>query len=103
LPAPGDSEGFFYNLVGNAQASGERPTAAFPSSHIGISGILMILAFRSSRKLAWVMMPFFVLLCCATVYIQAHYLIDAIAGIVSVPLVYMCSKGIYQIVFERKK
>ncbi len=103
LPAPGDSEGFFYNLVGNAQASGERPTAAFPSSHIGISGILMILAFRSSRKLAWVMMPFFVLLCCATVYIQAHYLIDAIAGIISAPLIYLCSKGIYQIAFERKK
>ncbi|NDV67281.1 hypothetical protein D0T60_18910, partial [Bacteroides sp. 224] len=27
--------GFFYNLVKTSQQVGERPTAAFPSSHVG--------------------------------------------------------------------
>lgn len=80
--------GLFTHLVGLAQASGERPTAAFPSSHIGISTIIMMLALRAKRGLALVLVPFYVLLCCATVYIKAHYLIDAFAGVVSGLLLY---------------
>ena len=30
LPSPGYTDGFFYHLVENAKAAGERPTAAFP-------------------------------------------------------------------------
>lgn len=96
LPAPGDAEGLFYRLVQGAQEAGERPTAAFPSSHIGISGILLILAFSASRRVGWVLFPFFVLLCCATVYIQAHYLLDAIAGLLSVGPVFLLSRWMYR-------
>ena len=78
----------FTELVGMAQSSGERPTAAFPSSHIGASTILMILAFKASRRLFAIMVPVFVLLCCATVYIKAHYLVDGIAGLLSGLLFY---------------
>ncbi len=101
MPAPGDTDGLFYGLVRGAQDAGERPTAAFPSSHIGISTILLILAFRTSRRLGWVLMPFFVLLCCATVYIRAHYAIDAVAGLASAPLVYLLSREIYRRFFVR--
>ena len=83
LPGPGYDHGFFYNLVEGSQQIGERPTAAFPSSHVGISTILMIMAWRGSRRLFACLFPFYVLLCCATVYIQAHYLIDSIVGFVS--------------------
>lgn len=38
----------------------------------------MIMAWRASKKLFACLMPFYLLLCGATVYIQAHYLIDAI-------------------------
>lgn len=86
LPAPGDSSGLFYNLVSGAQATGERPTAAFPSSHIGISTIVLLLAYRHVPRLLIVLLPLWGLLCCATVYIQAHYLVDAIAGLASAPL-----------------
>jgi membrane-associated phospholipid phosphatase len=89
LPGPGYSKGFFYKLVESSQQVGERPTAAFPSSHVGISTILMIMAARLSKRLALFMLPFYVLLCCATVYIQAHYLIDAIAGFVSSIILYV--------------
>lgn len=84
LPTPGYTQGFFYDLVEQAKAAGERPTAAFPSSHVGISTVCMLLAAHTrQRRLVWVMLPFYVFLCMATVYIQAHYAIDALAGLVS--------------------
>lgn len=82
LPSPGYKDGFFYQLVESAKEAGERPTAAFPSSHVGISTICMILAWHSkNRKLFYLLLPFFFLLCLSTVYIQAHYAIDAFAGL----------------------
>ena len=90
LPSPGFTDGFFYRLVEDAKAAGERPTAAFPSSHVGISTICMLLMWHSgNRKLLCALAPFYFLLCCATVYIQAHYLVDALAGVVSALLVYI--------------
>lgn len=86
LPAPGWDEGLFHNLVHWAHETGERPTAAFPSSHIGISTIVFILSWRHARQVVPVIAPLWLLLCCATVYIQAHYVIDAIAGLISAPI-----------------
>lgn len=87
LPSPGNPDGLFYRLVSSAQDTGERPTAAFPSSHIGISTILLLLARRHAPRLLFVLLPLWFLLCCATVYIQAHYLVDAIAGLISAPII----------------
>ena len=39
LPSPGDPAGLFYQLVEEAKEAGERPVAAFPSSHVGISTV----------------------------------------------------------------
>ena len=95
---PGYQDGLFYHLVEEAHAAGERPTAAFPSSHVGITTILMFLAWRTRNKLLfWGMMPFYVLMCLATVYILAHYAIDVIGGWVSAAVIYallhfLCSK-----------
>jgi len=81
LTSPGWTDGLFYHLVEHAHEAGERPTAAFPSSHVGISTVLMLLSMHTrSRRLTFVLLPFFLLLCVSTVYIQAHYVIDAIAG-----------------------
>ncbi len=95
-----DKDGFFTSLVNAAQASGERPTAAFPSSHIGVSTILMLLALRAKRGLAAVMFPFYVLLCCATVYIKAHYLVDAFAGLASGLLLYALTDFVYRRLYK---
>lgn len=74
-------KGIFSQLVTHAHEVGERPTAAFPSSHVGMSTISMILAWKSKNKwLFWILIPIYVLLCCGTVYIKAHYLIDSISG-----------------------
>lgn len=96
LPGPGDQHGFFYGLVEGSQQVGERPTAAFPSSHVAISTILMLTAFRANKRLGLCLLPFYMLLCCATVYIQAHYLIDAIVGFVSAILVYIGVSKMYK-------
>lgn len=89
LPSPGDPDGLFYRLVEDAKNAGERPTAAFPSSHVGISTVCMLLAIHTRKKwLVYSILPIYLFLCMATVYIQAHYLIDAIAGMVSAVVIY---------------
>lgn len=101
LPGPGYEHGFFYSLVESSQQVGERPTAAFPSSHVGISTILMIMAWRGSRWLFLCLLPFYLLLCGATVYIQAHYVIDAIAGFFSAFVLYWAVTWMYKRWFAR--
>jgi len=44
---------------------------------------MLLLWHDRNYKLLAVLAPFYILLCCATVYIQAHYAIDAIAGFVT--------------------
>ena len=90
LPIPGYRDGFFYQCVVAAHDAGERPTAAFPSSHVGICTILLFLAWRAkNKKLFYGVLPFFVLMCFATVYSQAHYAVDVIGGWVSAAIIYM--------------
>lgn len=101
LPTPGYTDGIFYQLVEDAKNAGERPTAAFPSSHVGVSTICMLLVWHAgNRKMLYVMLPFYIFLCLATVYIQAHYLIDAIAGLISAVVIYFAlmavSKGMIE-------
>lgn len=95
LPAPGDINGCFYNLVKQVQDAGERPTAAFPSSHVGITLILLYLLYPQNRGIFFCLLPFAVLLTLATVYIQAHYLVDIIAGVVTSYPVFLMSRKIY--------
>lgn len=86
-PSPGP-DGFFHDLVEATQASGERPTAAFPSSHVGMSTVLMILLWRNRHCFFYIAFPFYFFLCCATVYIQAHYLVDVFGGLVTAAIFY---------------
>lgn len=94
-PSPGPA-GFFRNLVEATQASGERPTAAFPSSHVGMSTVLLILLWQNRRALFFVALPFYVFLCCATVYIQAHYLVDVFGGLVTAAIFYELSATLWK-------
>jgi membrane-associated phospholipid phosphatase len=95
LSGPGYKGGVFYNLVEISQKVGERPTAAFPSSHVGISTILMFLVWRGNKKLFVFLFPFYLLLCGATVYIQAHYVIDSIAGFVFAAGLCVCGNKLF--------
>lgn len=89
MEAPGWTDGFFYHLLDLTHDAGERPTAAFPSSHVGVTTIVMLLALRTrSKGFIFTILPFYILMCLSTVYIYAHYAIDAIAGMVTGILLY---------------
>ena len=70
---PGAEGGLFHDLVQQAHDAGERPTAAFPSSHVGISVVLLWLAWETrSRALFIPLLILTVLMFFATFYIQAQ-------------------------------
>lgn len=83
LPSPGWTGGPFWYLVEVAKWAGERPTAAFPSSHVGVTTVCMwLLWYARNKKVFFCVLPLAILLFFATFYIQAHYMIDALAGLV---------------------
>ena len=89
MAAPGWTDGFWYHMLDLTHDAGERPTAAFPSSHVGVTTVVMLLALRTrSKGLIFTILPFYILMCLSTVYIYAHYAIDAIAGMVTGVLLY---------------
>jgi len=73
----------------------EKPTGAFPSSHVGMTIIFSYLASKFSKKVFLIFLPFSLLILFATVYIKAHYAVDVIAGILSAPVVYWLSSKLY--------
>lgn len=96
MASPGWSQGIFYQAVESAHVAGERPTAAFPSSHVGITVVILILAWRAHSRRQWLfctLLPFALLMFPATVYIQAHYVVDALAGLLSGTLLYALLVG----------
>lgn len=101
MAGPGYADGFFYQMIELIQSGGERPIAAFPSSHVGVSTLLMIWLWKYGRKLFLIMTPFYVLLCSATVYIQAHYLIDVFAGWIVAFLFYYLLLRSHQLFFGK--
>lgn len=97
MAAPGWTDGFWYHMLDLTHDAGERPTAAFPSSHVGVTTVVMLLALRTrSKGLIFTILPFYILMCLSTVYIYAHYAIDAIAGLLSGVLLYFLFVGIYK-------
>ena len=104
MAAPGWTDGFWYHMLDITHDAGERPTAAFPSSHVGVTTVLMLLALHTrSRRLVLTMLPFYVLMCLSTVYIYAHYAIDAIAGLVTGTLLYFGLYSFYPYIKKQKK
>lgn len=88
--------GLFSQLVKLVQYYGEHPTGAFPSSHVGMVIIFLHLSYMNIRWLFWVIIPLFILILLATVFIKAHYVVDVFAGIISAPIVYYFSMILFK-------
>lgn len=82
------SQGIFGDTIKLIQKNGEAPTAAFPSSHVGISWIVLIWVWKNLKNQWLFLLPFIILLMTATVYIKAHYAADVWAGCLSAIAVY---------------
>ena len=90
-----DARGLFSKIVKTIQLHGEAPTAAFPSSHVGISIIILLWLKRYETKFYLFLVPTTLLLILATVYIKAHYVTDVIGGLISAPVVYLLVRKCY--------
>ncbi|MDP4209746.1 MAG: phosphatase PAP2 family protein [Bacteroidota bacterium] len=90
----------FSKAVAIVHEMGERPTAAFPSSHVGIMCLLLVLASKYAPKLLKWYIPIGIILILSTVYIKAHYAIDVIAGVLTVPTLYWISIQAYNVIVQ---
>jgi membrane-associated phospholipid phosphatase len=88
---------FFSRVMRSIQDMGEKPTGAFPSSHVGLTIIAMILLYENARKYFYIILPVTIILVASTIYIKAHYMIDVIAAFILTPLIFLLSKKIFTI------
>ena len=88
-----------FSYLVHVMHGGEAPIAAFPSSHVGVSTVIMIMAFKLKKLWGYMLLPFYVLLCLSTVYIGAHYAIDVLAGWVSAIIFFFISRKLYKTKF----
>ncbi len=88
LHAPREAAGFFDSIVLGIQAAASITGAAFPSSHVAAVWVMLIFLFRFSRWLGLAFLPLIVALTISTVYLQYHYAVDALAGILMICFTY---------------
>lgn len=68
------------NLKGSARD-------CFPSLHTAMTTVLLVLMWRSARRLFWGYLPIALGLYVSTLYLRVHYAIDVFAGFVTAALV----------------
>jgi membrane-associated phospholipid phosphatase len=82
-PPPGEplSGHTFYNLVHFMSERGGARGGAFPSSHVSISTVILLVTLEHQpRWVAW-LLPVYIGLVFATVYGRFHYVLDIVAGL----------------------
>ncbi|MFQ5675182.1 MAG: phosphatase PAP2 family protein [bacterium] len=84
----------FDRMVRAIQETAAISGAAFPSSHVAAMWILLIFAFKSKRLFGWIILPVILSLSFSVVYLQYHYAVDSIAGILLVGVTYPLARFI---------
>jgi membrane-associated phospholipid phosphatase len=70
----------FYDLVHFLSAHGGARGGAFPSSHVSISTVILLLTFQYEKRWAVWLLPVYGGLVFATVFGRFHYVVDVLAG-----------------------
>ncbi len=73
--------GWFVHTMNWIYENAETPGAAFPSSHVAISFMTLMYAYRLKRVVFWIILPFVTGLIFSTMYCFYHYVIDVIGGL----------------------
>ena len=76
------SGGFFFKLTHSILSRGSSKGTAFPSSHVSLSVIVLLCAFRYDSTAFLILLPMCTGLTLGTVYGRFHYAIDALTGVV---------------------
>ena len=71
---------FFIDLVHQMSASGGARGGAFPSAHVSSAVVVLLVAWRHQRRLAYLIVPITVGVMVATVYGRFHYALDSLVG-----------------------
>lgn len=74
------SGGVFYELVHALASRGGARGGAFPSSHVSISTVIVLVTMKYQPKWLYWLLPIYVGLVFATVYGRFHYALDVLAG-----------------------
>jgi membrane-associated phospholipid phosphatase len=84
---------FFFDLVHQMSDRGGARGGAFPSAHVSGAVVVILVAWRHQRRLAYLLAPISGGLLIATVYGRFHYVLDTLAGAglaIAVVVVYRC-------------
>jgi membrane-associated phospholipid phosphatase len=95
--------GIFGKFERYLQSIAERPTAAFPSAHVGIGIILVYFTLVYLPRLLPPVLIVFIILCFATVYLKAHYLIDVLAGFIAGPIIGYLGSRLYSLLSSQSR
>ncbi len=90
----------FQKLLSIILETGETQTGAFPSSHVGMAILFLILIGKYYKKLLFMLILVVIILVASTVYIKAHYAVDILAGLVTGIMFYYLSEKIYNKYFN---
>ena len=88
---------FFDHVMHFIQRVAEQPTGAFPSSHVGISLIILMISKKNAPEFYSKVWPLVLILILSTVYIKAHYAVDIIGGLIIAPFILYLSDFLYQL------
>jgi len=81
---PQVTHGLFFRIMALIYEVFEAPGAALPSSHVAASICTVWFSFRYRLRIRYVHLVAVVLLCLSTVYCRYHYVIDVLAGLLTV-------------------
>mgnify|MGYP001942628940 CR=1 FL=1 len=85
----------FQDMIHAIQAGAEQPTGAFPSSHVGVTVAILLLARKNLPLFYKICLPLAFILILSTIYIKAHYAVDAIFGILIAPIIVYLATVMY--------
>ncbi len=89
-------KGYFFTWFMKGAFSGMNLAgAAFPSSHVAIATVAIILNAKHNRFILPVFVPLTLLLFASTVFLYAHYAVDVLAGVAAGLLLYAVMSSVY--------
>lgn len=89
------SHGFFFRLVHRILEAGSTHGTAFPSGHVGVAAVVMLITWHFNVSLFLWVCPIAIGLIISTVYGRFHYLVDVIVGLLYAMVVYSVTVWLY--------
>ncbi len=88
--------GPFFQIMAWIYRNFEGPGAAFPSSHVAIALCTVWFSFRYLPRIRWPHLIVAVLLCISTVYCRYHYVVDVVAGALTMAVLVPVGDWLYR-------